>query len=163
MTLTLETDSGQIFLHEIKLAPLRLPEFIDALFSKGINYEDCTPNQGWRNIGFPVNFYGKKFSFIITFHNDLIYSLYLSWHEGVSGKMGYEVSERDLNADYQTLIKFLEKLFNDKAQKEGDHIANFYFEWGKVTTNYSIRSLTVGISITWYTCALGNQILLPEH
>lgn len=149
MTLDLETRSGELFLDNKIIAPVCFRDFIDTITSIGIDYECCTPSLGWSNIGFPIEFNGKTFSLIIIFREENLYSLFLSWHDGVSGRMGYEVSERELKADYQTLTAFLEKVFTSKAQKEHDHISNFNFTWGRVTANYSIRSLTVGISIAW--------------
>lgn len=147
----IDATTGKIDLDDRTIAPLLLDDFIDVLKFTQLTYNHHHPNNGWHNFGFLVNFYRKEFSAVVTYRNDNIQSFFLSWHGGLSETMGYDVTEQALRTDQRTLTNFLELLLNRKSDEKNDHLANFHFSWGCITANYSIRSLTVGISITWET------------
>lgn len=147
--LEIDNEQGRLLLNGVTVAPLPLKSLTTALEISGVNYDHCTANKDWPSIGFLTDFYNKEFSVVCTFRGGILRDIFLSWHGGKSGSMGYEVPEEALRADQRALLLFLENIFHRPPDDANDHLANFYFSWGCVTANYSIRSLTVGIGITW--------------
>jgi hypothetical protein len=148
-TLTLDSGSGRLLIDSHIIAPIPLDEFVVVMHTAGVMYDHCTPNQGWENFGLPVIFRGKNFGLVLTFQGDTLKSFFLSWHDGLSGQKGYDASELQLRADQRSLTRFLQKTLGRPPDQSSDHTSTYYFKWGSITANYSIRSLTTGISMSW--------------
>lgn len=146
----LQADVGEVFFDGVKVARLKLPDFLSA------NVGNATPVRNIpSNIASsvykmsPVEFCNRKFECTFWFKEEVLFLVSLSWLEGRTAALGWSASEKDVLSDKNSLTRMLGKNLKANPQAFDDDQDRFCFAWGSVSAVPVRKAQYAKIDIRW--------------
>lgn len=143
------TESGQLMLNNIHVAPFDEQKFIVNMKENAIDIEKHTTGTHIRNFSTSRSLKGLEFGINFIFDCAHMQSVWMSWDGGNTKKYGYDTTESQLLSDKDTLVKLLSKSFNRNPDEINKASSTFQFPWGHISASASIQSSTAAIGISW--------------
>lgn len=146
----LQTDVGEIFFDNVKVARLKLSDFLSVTVHNAVPVSNIPSNiaSAVYKIS-PVEFCNRKFECTFWFKGEVLFLVSLSWLEGRTAALGWDVLEKDVLSDKNSLTRMLRKNLKANPRTLDDDQDRFCFAWGSVSAVPVRKAQYAKIDIRW--------------
>lgn len=148
--LKLDLFSGHVSIGELCIAPLDIKHFLLIAHSLIEAENNYSPQHRITSYACgEVKFGAYDFEAEISYKNNILEVLSLTWLNGVTEIKGWDSSFADLIHDKASLTRLVKKIVGRDADKKEDFKDSFEFDWGSIVATGVRMAMYPKIDILW--------------